>query len=83
MEITTANLLSLQFFSFEPLAAAVGNGIIAPQARAIASATKAIAEQDFLLTSGEPATSPALLLFSDAALPIQASITGTILNFFV
>ena len=83
MEITTANLLSLQFFSVEPLASAVGDGTIAPQAKAIASATRAVAEANFVLTSGEPATSPALLLFSDDAQPISAVTTGTILDFFV
>ena len=83
MEITTANLLSLQFYSVEPLASAAGNGTISPLATAIASATKAVAEENFALTSGEPATSPALLLFSDNAQPVQASTTGTILDFFV
>ena len=83
MEITTANLLSLQFFSVEPLALAAGNGTVALQAQAIANATKAVAEQNFALTSGEPATSPALLLFSDDARLIQSTTTGTILDFFV
>ncbi len=83
VEITTANLLSLQFYSVEPLATAAGNGTLAPQAKALASATKAVAEENFALTSGEPATSPALLLFSDDARPVQASTTGTILDFFV
>jgi hypothetical protein len=83
MEISTANLLSLQFFSVEPLAVAAGNGTVAPQAKAIANATKAVAQENFVLTSGEPATSPALLLFSDDAQPVEASTTGTILDFFV
>ena len=83
MDITTANLLSTQFFSVQPLVSAVGDGIIAPQAKALASATKTVAEENFVLTSGEPAISPALLLFADDGRTITATTTGTILDFFV
>jgi hypothetical protein len=83
MDITTANLLSTQFFSVQPLVSAVGNGVIAPQANALASATKVAAEENFVLTSGEPATSPSLLLFTNDGRTISSTTIGTILDFFV
>lgn len=83
MDITTANALSTQFFSVQPLVSAVGDGIIAPQARALASATKVAAEENFVLTAGEPATSPALLLFAEDGNIVSLTATGSILDFFV
>jgi hypothetical protein len=42
-----------------------------------------VVEENFVLTSGEPATSPALLLFTNDGRTITAATTGTILDFFV